>query len=332
MENIVDVDYREVTPLDDKDIGTLTAETNELYARAESVAAVSMMMLVEAGKRLRVIKERVGHGGWGDWIKENLNFSQKKATRLMNLAEKNEQEGGLFSNLSTLTNIEISKIWALLEAPEEVAEEVMEAEPIEDMTVKDLREELKRIKEENKALSDSGEEMRQTAKNLADRVTELKAKVEMERKRKEQAEAQAAEALDTSELEEKLAAAQQDLKDYRAKVKADQDKLKEKAEVEAKEAARKELDDKMAELNDKIQKAAAGARAEAAGEVEGLKNEVARLQKMSDPVTGIFKAHVDSMQQEFNACMKAVDQAAPENRDKWKAALKQVIRVMEGQL
>lgn len=346
MNNIIDVEYREVMPLEDKSVATLATEANELYARAESVAAVSMMMLVEAGKRLRIIKERVGHGGWGDWIKENLHFSQKKAIRMMNLAEKNEEEGGLFSNLSTLTNIEISKVWALLEAPEEVAKEALETAPVEDMTVKNLQEELKRIKEENKALSEASEVDKEKVRNLDALIRELRTDMEAAREMQKEAEEKLAAAPDSTELEEaleaakkealdletKLLAKKQELKDFKSKVKADRDKEKEAIEAEAKEAARKELDDKAKEMNDRIQKAGEDARAQAAEKVEGLQREVERLRKMSDPAAGIFKAHVDSMQQEYNACLAAIEQAAPENQSEWKNALGQVIRAMEGQL
>lgn len=336
MENVIDVEYREVMPLEDKSVTVLTTETNELYARAESVAAVSMMLLVEAGKRLRIIKERVGHGGWGDWIKENLSFSQKKANRLMNLAEKNEEEGGLFSNSSTLTNIEISKIWALLEAPEEVAKEALETAPVEDMTVKNLQEELKRIKAENEALSQASEADMAKAKNLKEEVDIIKSQLKMAREKADRAEAQIAEMPDTAALEEQLETAKKALRDYKEKVRKEQDQLKAaaeaeresiraKAEEEAKAAAEKEI-------AAKTEQAIADAVKDAEGEMDTLRREVDRLQKLSDPVTGEFVAHADSLQQEFNACLAAIDKAAPENKKKWRDAMRKVVRVMEGQL
>jgi chromosome segregation ATPase len=336
MENVIDVEYREVMPLEDKSVTVLTTETNELYARAESVAAVSMMLLVEAGKRLRIIKERVGHGGWGDWIKENLNFSQKKANRLMNLAEKNEEEGGLFSNSSTLTNIEISKVWALLEAPEEVAKEALETAPVEDMTVKNLQEELKRIKAENEALSQASEADVAKAKDLKEEVDSIKLQLEMARKKADRAEARIAEMPDTAALEEQLETAKKALRDYKKKVRKEQDQLKAaaeaeresiraKAEEEAKAAAEKEI-------AAKTEQAIADAVKDAEGEMDTLRREVDRLQKLSDPATGEFKAHVDSLQQEFSACLGAIDKAAPENKKKWRDAMRKVVRVMEGQL
>lgn len=340
MEQIIDAEYKEVTPLEDKSVTTLTAEANELYARAESVAAVSMMMLVETGKRLQIIKERVGHGGWEDWMKENLSFSGRKANRIMKLAEKADEEGGLFANPTTLSDIEISKVWALLEAPEEVAKEVVETEPVEDMTVKNLREELKRIKEENRALEAATEEERRNYERTAQTVRELEGRLMQANEQREAAERQLAAVPDSSELESELeartadvskleadlATAKKDMRDYRAKVRQEQDALKEKAAQEVKAEAEKAAAGRIREATEQ-------AKAAAAEEIKGLQHEIGRLQKMADPAVGEFRKSVDILQQVFNACLGAIDKAAPENRDKWRAALKKVvIEGMGGQL
>ena len=336
MENVIDVEYRQVTELEDKTTEVLTAEAEELYRQAESVAAVSMQMIVDAGMRLRVVKERIGHGGWMEWAKVHLCFSVSKANKMMKLAEEAEKTGSLFGNSETFTNIGISKVWALLAAPEEDAKEVMETVDIEEITVRELKAELKKVKEENVALSEAGEGERKTAKELADHVCELKAKLEMERKRAARAEAQAAEVPDTSELEEALEVSRQELKDYRAKVKKERDQekakaaaereaIKAKAEADAKAAAEKEI-------AEKSEKAIEEAVKDAEGEMETLRKEIDRMQKLSDPATGEFKAHVDSLQREFNACLGAIDKAAPENLEKWRTALGRIIESMEGQL
>ena len=121
MELIIDVEYREITELEEKSTELLTAEANSLYSQAEAVANVSMGLLIQAGERLVAIKQRIDHGGWEDWCSENLAFSKSKAERMMRLAKKAREEGSIFSNPSTLTDIGISKVWALLSAPEEVA-------------------------------------------------------------------------------------------------------------------------------------------------------------------------------------------------------------------
>ena len=336
MENIVDVEYREVAALEDKETEVLAAEANVLFTKAEAIAAASVEMLVEAGKRLRIVKGRIGHGEWLDWVENNLTFNKSKAAYIMKLAEKSEEEGGLFSNFQTFGNIGISKVLALLEAPEEAAKEVVETMPVEDITVRELKEELKRVKDENKALSEAGEEERKTAKELSDHVCELKAKLDMARKQAAQAEAQAAEMPDTSALEEQLEVSKKALKEYKAKVKADQDRTKREheAEVEAMkaetEAAAKAAAEK--EIAARTEQAIADAVKDAEGEMETLRREVDRLQKLSDPATGEFKAHADSLQAEFNACLAAIDQAAPENKEKWRDAMRGVIEAMEGQL
>lgn len=333
MGQIIDAEYKEVAPLEEKGTDVLAAEVNVLFSKAETIAAASVEMLVEAGKRLRVVKGRIGHGEWLDWVENNLTFNKSKAAYIMKLAEKSEKEGGVFSNFQTFGNIGISKILALLEAPEEVAKEVVETVPVEDVTVRELKEELRKTKEENEALCQAGIAEQQKAEDLEKEVVRIKSQLEMAQKQKRRAEEQAAAVPDASELEVALEVARKELKEYKAKVKMDQDRVKAKAEKEAREAAQRELDDKMAELDSKIKTAEDSAKAEAAEEIEDLQKEISRLQKLSDPATGEFRAHVDSLQKEFDACLGVIEKAAAEHRDKWRAALKKVVvEVMGGQL
>lgn len=152
--SVVDVEYREVQDLSNLSTEELAQQANTIYRQAESVAAVSLQLVAEAGRRLIIAKERIGHGGWEEWMKKNLSFSGRKANRMMKLAEKMENEGSLFSNPTTLSDIGISKVWALLEAPEEVAAEVVSGQDAESMTVKELKAEIERIKRENEVLGE----------------------------------------------------------------------------------------------------------------------------------------------------------------------------------
>lgn len=124
MNEIIDVDYKEVIELSDKTTEELKTEANMLFSKMSVVANMGLMLMVETGQRLIILKERLGHGNWEPWAKENLNFSLRKANRMMRFAEKFEDENSVFFKSDNLTDIGISKVWALLTAPEEVAEEV----------------------------------------------------------------------------------------------------------------------------------------------------------------------------------------------------------------
>ena len=116
MMEIVNAEYREIENLDSKSTEELTAKTNTLYQQMQMIGAMGIQVAAEAGRCLTVIKERVGHGNWEDWCKMNLQFSERKARRMMKLASEMENPESVFANRTTLSDIEISKIYALLAA------------------------------------------------------------------------------------------------------------------------------------------------------------------------------------------------------------------------
>ena len=325
MGQIIDVEYREITGLEEKSTELLTAEANSLYSQAEAVANVSMGLLIQAGERLVAIKQRIDHGGWEDWCSENLAFSKSKAERMMRLAKKAREEGSIFSNPSTLTDIGISKVWALLSAPEEVAEEVVEETKNKEMSTKEFKIELDRVKAENEALKAASEDERERAASMQEHILELR--TQLQEKERE------AEAVpDTSELEaekqaleEKLENAKQELKDYKKKVKAQQDVIRSNAEAKAKEEAQKEADQR-------VEQAIAEAVKDADGEIATLQKEVDRLQTIADPLLAEFKVKADALQKSFNSCLETIDRADEETKAKWKAVLAKVVESMKDQL
>lgn len=176
----IHVGYQESTDLLKKSNDELANEAIDLYTQAETIASVSVMMVAAAGQRLRIIKKRVGHGNWLPWAKENLNFSERKMNLMMSLAEKIEDGESIFSNPQALSGIGISKVWTLLAAPEEVAAEVIESGDAEDMTVRELQEQIRTLKEENEQISTALEDYK--SKGASEKELEsLKKKLEYEK-------------------------------------------------------------------------------------------------------------------------------------------------------
>lgn len=100
--------------------------------------------IIEVGKRLIEAKKQVAHGEWETWLERNVGYSQSTATRFMKCAER-------FGNLATLQDLNPSQTIALLALPESETETFIEQKkaegnPVEDMTVKTLREEIKEWK------------------------------------------------------------------------------------------------------------------------------------------------------------------------------------------
>lgn len=152
MNEIIDVEYKEVINLSDKTTEELTAEANTLWNQMEAIGSIGIMMAAQAGRRLNVIKERLPHGEWESWAQNNLKFSLRKANNMMKLAEKTEDENSFFANPQSLADIGITKVWALLSAPEDVAKEVVENPYAAEMTTREFKEEIRRLKEKTQSL------------------------------------------------------------------------------------------------------------------------------------------------------------------------------------
>ena len=88
MNEVIDVNYDTEIAIEAKSTEQLTAEVNVRYRQAESLASMSAAMLADAGRRLIEIKGRIPHGEFGQWCADNLEFSYRKASRMMQLAEK----------------------------------------------------------------------------------------------------------------------------------------------------------------------------------------------------------------------------------------------------
>lgn len=309
MNEIIDVEYKELGPLEDKSTETLTIETNNLWQQMETIGAVGMMLAAQAGQRLNIIRNRIPHGQWEDWCRENLKFSYRKAARLMNLATKIEDENSLFSNLPTLADIEISKVYELLAAPEEAVKEVLENNDVSEITVKELREELKKSKEALKSRDYDIEALQETVRKLNVEKNNVADPAELE------------------ELKLKLLKAEDKLKKAKEAQKKAAEDAQKKAEEElsksieaAKEEARKEVSDNMDSLKTELEAA-----------LEENKKLSQALDNSNNKELAVFKVKSDQLQSDFNSCLESITalrQQDSELADKANQALKKVLNVL----
>lgn len=149
MNEITNVEYEVQKELVDKTTEELQIEVNGLYHQMEMIGNIAMMIAANAGQRLLVIKDRLNHGEFESWCESHLDFSKRKAEMMMSLAKRCEEENSLFSKTQTFADLSISKVFALLAAPEEVAVEVVENNDISEMTVRELKEEIADLKSQN---------------------------------------------------------------------------------------------------------------------------------------------------------------------------------------
>ncbi len=322
MGDIIDVEYKEVVDLESLTTEELKNGANLYWSQMELLGKMGIELAARAGKNLNVIKSRIGHGGWEDWCNENLRFSKRKAERMMKLAKKIETENGVFANPKTLSDIEISKVWAILEAPEEVAEKVMENPGMPDMSVRELKDEIKRLKEEKQGLET---EMEAIAENREEVQAELKA--EIDRLKAELAGQPVADPAALAEKEKEL----QKMQDKLAKEKEKSKKLKESVDAEkekaAAEARTKAEEDAKAKVSEDMRLLQQSNR-EAAEEIERLTR---KLDNNSNVEVATFKVHADQLQKAFGSCAESIvtmETEDTEQAEKMRCALKQIMTQM----
>ncbi|MBQ7198083.1 MAG: DUF3102 domain-containing protein [Selenomonadaceae bacterium] len=136
----------EMTPIEETPKPTLPMLELEIKFYLQKTAE----NVVEIGKRLILAKEMVEHGEWQNWLENNFNLSQNSAGRFMQIANR-FGDMSKRQNSALMQNLNATQLIAMLALPageEEkfIAEKSAEGTPVEDMTVKKLREEIKEWK------------------------------------------------------------------------------------------------------------------------------------------------------------------------------------------
>ena len=106
-----------------RDINIITTEIRTLY---QTAVRTELSYAIQLGRKLTEAKELVEHGEWGNWIRENLPFSQDKATMMMKIYDAyGANQESLFGeiNSETYRNLGISQAFTLLSVPENEREE-----------------------------------------------------------------------------------------------------------------------------------------------------------------------------------------------------------------
>lgn len=126
------------------DLLTITSEIN-VYKQIVGEA------VFEIGRRLKHVKENhLTHGDFGKWLKNDVDIPYLQANRFIKVTEE------LSSNISTSTHLGLSILYEIATMPPEERNKTHETQagkqktPSE-MTVKELRELKRQLKEEQKA-------------------------------------------------------------------------------------------------------------------------------------------------------------------------------------
>lgn len=327
--NIVETQYKEIISLQDRETEQLTIEVNTIYQQMEAIGNIGLQLAAEAGERLIEIKGRLAHGEFESWCKNNLTFSKRKAENMMRWSQKCKDENSIFSKTQTFTDLGISKVWALLAAPEDVAEEVIK-EGASDMSVRELQEEISRLKLEKEKVEGLARATEEEQANLEEEIEVLKRQLE-EARRESERKAEEENSQSTPEAEEEI----EKLKKKLETAEANLQKTKEKLKTE-KNNSEKKIEEAIRQAKAEAQKEA---EAKTSKSLEDITNKYEESQSVinklqtalansENKALAIFKVKSDLLQESFNSCLASIEDVAAEDQeksDKMKAALRQIM-------
>ena len=112
---------------------------------------VMLQASMEIGKRLEEAKSLVDHGNWSDWLKENVEYSQRTAEQLIQIYHEYGDKGmdSLFNeNMDAFKQLSYTQAVALLSLPTvDDRLDFVEKHDIEDMSVRELQDAIKAQKD-----------------------------------------------------------------------------------------------------------------------------------------------------------------------------------------
>lgn len=314
----------------------------EIRGLTQQAKSMTLWFGIEIGRRLTEAKALLEHGQWLPYLKEQTEFSQPSASRLMRLYDEyGAKQTSLFGaelNYSTLNNLSISNALRLLAVPEDEREEFALEHDVEHMSARELDELIKQRDEAEQRAAKAEEQVQQAADGAA-RADEQyqKAKQELHLLREKLGNAEAQKAAAEKELSE--------LRERPVEVAVEVD---EKAVAEAVTAARAKNDAEWAEKMTKVKNelSEAGLKAEklkakikkAEERAEKKAAELERLKKsqtLNDPNTAVFKQIFEQVQEDFNklhGSLLKVRASDPDTAQKLTAAVRALVDKMQGAL
>lgn len=315
MSNIVEADYRVVPER------TLPVIASEILYIESQVAKTALDGAIQIGIKLKEAKEKVDHGQWEDWCSENLNYSKSKAEKMMKIATEYGDENSPYAKTYMCTDLSISKALRLLQVPESEVESFAENNDIQDMTVKELEDKIKALKQEKE---DQSVEMEKEILGLQEQMEQKNDEAERLARELAALKSQTADPDEITKLEEKL-----------QKTKIRENELKEKLKAE-KEARNQEIQKALEKEGDKLK---AEAETAAAKQIEStrrdnesmaqqIKELEAKIDNVSNESLMLFKLKVDQLQKVYQECQKAAVETP--DPDKTKAALLQIVKALVG--
>ena len=325
-----------------KDPTVLAVEIRTLQQQAQVVV---LSYAIEIGRRLNEAKAVLDHGQWGPWLEREVNFSQSTANNYMKIFERyGSDQVSLFGDAKsqTLGNLPYTKALKLLAVPEDEVETFVEEHDVANMSTRELEQAIRERDEAKRKLEAVQDDAAQVILDAEEAVEKAKGEAETLRKELEElkarqvevaVEAPSKEILDqiraeeaqkaaaaAAELEKKLAVAEAKAAKAEDKAKKLKDKV-DKAGEDAKAAMQKDIDTAAA-----AQKAAEAAKADAEARAKALEEKL----KTADGDAAVFKVYFSRVQEDLNRMLGMIQKAEPEQKEKFRTALRALLDSVGG--
>lgn len=304
----------EVAPAPPRTVETVTLEIRTLQRQAQQIM---LSYAVEIGRRLEEVKAILPHGQWGDYLKNEVDYSQSTANNFMRIyREYGAAQQSLFggeAKSQAFANLTYTKALRLLAIPdEEEREQFMTEHDVGSMSNRELDKALKEREEALEAAAAAQDEA-QGARREADRLREeLAGQAQVYKAKLTSAEVEAKQARDA---QEKATAKAQLLQDALSKAntsaqaaEAEHTKMLQEleelrkrpaeADTEAVEAARKAAIEEMTGKVDKAKEAkkkADTARKAAEEALAAAQKELADLKAKGPQVRELTPEEIQAM-------------------------------------
>lgn len=292
-------EIKEVTEV--RDGQTIITEIKTLYYQAQVSALNSF---IQIGQKLIELKEMVPHGQWTEYIKDNLDWNERKVQRFIQLAEGYSDGSAyarLITNPSFLSDLNMTNALALLAIPEDEVEDFAETHISEETSNRELAEEIKKYKEENAELSQQIKTLKkdiEEAKNSSTGISEE----------------------DYNKLEEKL---------KRAKEKLQKEKEKTDSEItKARQEAMSEVENK---VRGEVQQELEMAQSEIKSLKQQMEDERRIAENSSDQKLVEFKLYCDQWQNSFDDALTIIEdirEEDPQRTEKMLGVMSNIINYM----
>ena len=163
---------------------------------------VILRSAIEIGRRLYEAKAIVPYGRWGEWLKSNVDYSERTAQNLMKCFDEYGQ------NPQALADVSYSQAVALLGLDGEQRAELMERVDVGELSTRELQAEIAKLREEQRHRQVTLDQLlgeKEEAERLAEEARESAEKLREEKAEAEQSMGRMAQqASDMADRAEKL--------------------------------------------------------------------------------------------------------------------------------